>query len=198
MFMLIVHSTHKLTFAKGRQSKMNLSSIKKMQSERGFTIVELLIVIVVIGILAAIVIVAYNGVQNQAKTTKATTMASTSQKKAESFSSEPTVACNTNSTTFPKTAALFEGLASTCLSSLGSDITAQAAAPTAANGQTTVRYVACSPTAANADDATGYYVGFWDYSAGAVKFRIGGSAVGAGGVNGVYTSITTCTNPSTL
>jgi hypothetical protein len=31
-----------------------------------------------------------------------------------------------------------------------------------------------------------------------VKFRIGGSAVGAGGVNGVYTSITTCTNPSTL
>lgn len=32
----------------------------------GFTIVELLIVIVVIGILAAIVIVAYNGIQNQA------------------------------------------------------------------------------------------------------------------------------------
>jgi prepilin-type N-terminal cleavage/methylation domain-containing protein len=34
----------------------------------GFTIVELLIVIVVIGILAAIVIVAYNGVQNNANT----------------------------------------------------------------------------------------------------------------------------------
>lgn len=33
----------------------------------GFTIVELLIVIVVIGILAAIVIVAYNGVQNRAR-----------------------------------------------------------------------------------------------------------------------------------
>jgi type II secretion system protein G len=33
---------------------------------RGFTIVELLIVIVVIGILAAIVIVAYNGAQNRA------------------------------------------------------------------------------------------------------------------------------------
>ena len=32
----------------------------------GFTIVELLIVIVVIGILAAITIVAYNGVQNRA------------------------------------------------------------------------------------------------------------------------------------
>jgi prepilin-type N-terminal cleavage/methylation domain-containing protein len=36
----------------------------------GFTIVELLIVIVVIGILAAIVIVAYNGVQARAQTSK--------------------------------------------------------------------------------------------------------------------------------
>ena len=34
---------------------------------RGFTIVELLIVIVVIGILAAITIVAYNGIQQRAK-----------------------------------------------------------------------------------------------------------------------------------
>lgn len=37
------------------------------QTQRGFTIVELLIVIVVIGILAAITIVAFNGVQNRAK-----------------------------------------------------------------------------------------------------------------------------------
>tara|TARA_B100001245_G_scaffold100561_1_gene73094 strand:- start:8937 stop:9464 length:528 start_codon:yes stop_codon:yes gene_type:complete len=34
--------------------------------QKGFTIVELLIVVVVIGILAAIVIVAYNGIQNSA------------------------------------------------------------------------------------------------------------------------------------
>lgn len=38
-------------------------------NQRGFTIVELLIVIVVIGILAAITIVAYNGIQNRAADT---------------------------------------------------------------------------------------------------------------------------------
>lgn len=39
----------------------------KTQKQTGFTIVELLIVIVVIGILAAITIVAYNGIQQRAK-----------------------------------------------------------------------------------------------------------------------------------
>lgn len=38
-------------------------------SNTGFTIVELLIVIVIIGILAAITIVAYNGIQNRANDT---------------------------------------------------------------------------------------------------------------------------------
>lgn len=42
-------------------------------NRKGFTIVELLIVIVVIGILAAITIVAYNGVQDRARATAITT-----------------------------------------------------------------------------------------------------------------------------
>jgi len=43
-------------------------SLKK--NNRGFTIVELLIVIVVIGILAALVIVTYNGIQQKARNTE--------------------------------------------------------------------------------------------------------------------------------
>jgi general secretion pathway protein G len=47
------------------------------RSSSGFTIVELLIVIVVIGILAAITIVAYNGVQQRAANSATTAVANT-------------------------------------------------------------------------------------------------------------------------
>lgn len=51
--------------------------------QTGFTIVELLIVIVVIGILAAITIVAYNGVQNRARDTVAASDLSSNAKKMQ-------------------------------------------------------------------------------------------------------------------
>lgn len=53
-----------------------------MQKQKitGFTIVELLIVIVVIGILAAITIVAYNGIQERARAASATTALSQASK----------------------------------------------------------------------------------------------------------------------
>lgn len=44
--------------------------MQRGQKQTGFTIVELLIVIVVIGILAAITIVAFNGVQSRARDTQ--------------------------------------------------------------------------------------------------------------------------------
>lgn len=51
----------------------------------GFTIVELLIVIVVIGILAAITIVSFNGVQNKAKSAKKSSDVVAIQKKMEVY-----------------------------------------------------------------------------------------------------------------
>lgn len=63
MLMYIVIHMHKLTITE----IIKQHGIGIRQS--GFTIVELLIVIVVIGILAAIVIVAYNGVLNRANDT---------------------------------------------------------------------------------------------------------------------------------
>ena len=54
-------------------------------NRRGFTIVELLIVVVVIAILAAITIVAYNGIQNRAKASAAQSAASQTAKKLAAY-----------------------------------------------------------------------------------------------------------------
>ena len=50
-------------------AKQKKTSSNKSYPKAGFTIVELLIVIVIIGILAAITVVAYNGIQNRANDT---------------------------------------------------------------------------------------------------------------------------------
>jgi prepilin-type N-terminal cleavage/methylation domain-containing protein len=55
------------------------------QNKNGFTIVELLIVIVVIGILAAITIVAYNGIQQRARISAATSAVAQTTKKLEAY-----------------------------------------------------------------------------------------------------------------
>ncbi len=48
-----------------------MSTIKQPQNSQGFTIVELLVVIVVIAILASVSVVAYNGIQDRANASKA-------------------------------------------------------------------------------------------------------------------------------
>jgi len=68
-------------------------------NRQGFTIVELLIVIVVIGILAAITIVAYNGVQNRANAAAAQSATSQSTKKVLAYAIE-------NGDSYPTTLAI--------------------------------------------------------------------------------------------
>ncbi len=61
-----------------------MSSLKKV-TQKGFTIVELLIVIVVIGILAALVITTYNGIQQKGRNTERQTDAKALQGQLEAY-----------------------------------------------------------------------------------------------------------------
>lgn len=56
-----------------------------MRRRNGFTIVELLIVIVVIGVLAAITVVGYNGIQTRAENTKTITAVSAYARALQSY-----------------------------------------------------------------------------------------------------------------
>lgn len=60
-------------------------SLKNKRDQRGFTIIELLIVIVVIGILALLVITTYSGIQAKARDTKRQTDLQALQSKVEEF-----------------------------------------------------------------------------------------------------------------
>lgn len=70
----------------------------RLSKKDGFTIVELLIVVVVIAILAAITIVAYNGISNRAKLSALTSTASQASKKVLLYAT-------TNSEAYPNTLA---------------------------------------------------------------------------------------------
>ncbi len=67
---------------------MVLYNIKSKYGDSGFTIVELLVVIVVIGILAAITVVSYNGVTNKATLAQNRSNASAVMKAADAYFAE--------------------------------------------------------------------------------------------------------------
>jgi len=77
----LYHKTSKKASSLSLSLRANTSSHR----QRGFTIVELLIVIVVIGILATISIVAYNGITQKAKNTAIINAASQSLRMIEAY-----------------------------------------------------------------------------------------------------------------
>lgn len=131
-------------------------NLQTKNNQKGFTIVELLIVIVVIGILAAITIVAFNGIQNRGKTASGQSAANTIIKKAE--------AANSVATGYPNTASgtgtgSFGANAESSLAGSGIVLAAISAAPT---NPATVEYFVCA-TPANAAARVSY----WNYTTGA-------------------------------
>lgn len=147
---------------------MTLTNIKTIRGQKGFTLVELLIVIVVIAILAAITIVAYNGVQNKAHTSASQSVASTVIKKAGLYKTE--------NNSYPASLATMTGLADhndpAYLSS--GDVTDLTTAPTSTSKPSddkSVYYQACSSDGAKAT--------YWDFSKGqAATLTVGDTSAG--------------------
>ena len=142
---------------------MNLQNKK---TNTGFTIVELLIVIVVIGILAAITIVAYNGIQNRAKTTSGQQLASNIAKKMEAY--------NAINSAYPTTKTQVQGTAESKIDGLPAATTAGTEPVVVPNTDTIFSSTALVSGTGNggksvriAGSATGGNVYYFDYVANA-------------------------------
>lgn len=150
--------------------------MKNKATDTGFTIVELLVVIVVIGILAAITIVAYNGVQNRARATANQAVAQEVQNKAEIY------AADVGNGVYPSTGTVFEGFTDTSALSPAAKTALSPTAPSSTN-QTGITYAACPSS-----NPTGAKIGYWDpsLSTAAVVYVYAGIA----------TSASSCATPS--
>jgi len=143
------------------------------QMREGFTVVELLIVIVVIGILATLTIVSYSGVTADANDVKAQSAVSNIQKVAEAY--------NADNGVYPGTIANFTDSGNTALAPASITILRGPAGALTGNVFTAAQFltVLAAPLAASADNviysyegasaatATGGVLVRWDYSTGA-------------------------------
>ena len=142
------------------------SNIKQLKKEHGFTIVELLVVIVVIGILAAITVVSYVGITAKANATKALANASSVQSVVEAYNADPP----TGVFGYPTFATINNGNIK-----IPTGITvalSAASAVTSGNGLTTVSYFN--------KGTTGGCIGYWDYNTSGIKYVYAGDATTGG------------------
>lgn len=130
---------------------MSLANIKLNSAvRRGFTIVELLIVVVVIAILAAITIVSYNGITTRANASAAKSTAATWQKKIELYQAEVGG--------YPANFAAMQTGGSDKPYYVEPGNSAKLGTPTSTNGKDTVNIVSCGTNA-------GVVITYFDYEA---------------------------------
>ena len=157
----------------------------KLQGQRGFTIVELLIVVVVIAILAAITIVSYNGITNRANASASESLVATWRKKIELYQAEQT--------TYPLTSANLSG--DTTKSFYIPSSSLSTTDPVATTGTDKVRVLACAASGSTAPTTnagvSAVKIIYWDYdkSGGA-----GTDAVIIGTTSITGTTVTGCVN----
>lgn len=146
---------------------MNLQNNK----QSGFTIVELLIVIVVIAILAAISVVTFTGIQNRARTSSGQQLASQVETKAQAFY---TVAAG-----YPAAYDQFEKIKESKLEGIASANFKSSTLGNAADGDQgkSISYEKCgTDTSTTADGVsvnivTGAKISYWDYAKNAVETK---------------------------
>ncbi|OYX41239.1 hypothetical protein B7Y94_05345 [Candidatus Saccharibacteria bacterium 32-49-12] len=119
------------------------SAMISQSKQKGFTIVELLIVIVVIGILAAISIVAYNNVTQKARDDQRVTDARNIINAAASYQAE--------NGTWPTAAQLTSYTTVKLSGSAASNINSAAGPITSSNKDTLYLYATCGTTGASID-----------------------------------------------
>jgi len=146
---------------------MVLSNVKSNLKNRGFTIVELLVVIVVIGILASITIVSYAGVTARANTASAQAAANNYIQKAEAY--------NADQSAYP--------VGTTTLTSATADKIYALSGVTVDNALLTTSHLPTSPSQVNyfkCTDATtvGIGVGYWNYGTSAINYVWSGTVTG--------------------
>lgn len=139
---------------------MSLADIKLTNSAKsGFTIVELLIVVVVIAILAAITIVSYNGITTKANASASKAVAATWQKKIELYQADKG--------RYPINIGEMSGSADSGKSWYinNASLTPSGAAVTTDTGKSRSQVVSCGNATPDANNVTGVQISYWNYEA---------------------------------